>query len=196
MVRYLDDNATVRELSVGLLVAVVVGLMLLAFTVRIQNNADERAQKFEDQRTARAEVLENTRFVRTLAQDYEAIKLPFGSLNLRGAVLDGLSLDCHDSHEHCADLVGADLSGASLISANLAGADLSLADLSGANLAGANLWGTKLEGANMAGTNLDMVCYRSADSGQWPKPQVDPPRCDDWPDQPDLPPLAATTAPS
>ncbi len=196
MVRYLDDNATVRELSVGLLVAVLVGLMLLAFAVRIQNNADERAQKFEDQRTDRAEVLENTRFVRTLAQDYEAIKLPFGSLNLRGAVLDGLSLDCHDSYGHCADLAGADLSGASLISANLAGADLSSSDLSGANLSGANLWGTKLDGANMAGTKLDLACYRSTDSRQWPKPPIDPPICDDWPDQPELPLLTTTAAPS
>lgn len=135
-------------------------------------------QAFLDgRREDRQEVLENTRFVRTVALTPDAAALPFAGMNLAGANLASLPLGCWDyetdqPQEPCADLRGADLTGADLTFVNLSGAFLSDADLNGVDLNGADLRGAFLDGADLTGANLDgaglnQICY--TDDTGWPE---------------------------
>jgi outer membrane protein assembly factor BamB len=63
---------------------------------------------------------------------------------------------------HCATLLGCNLSGADLSNANLAGADLSGANLNQANLTGASLNGANLTNANFNNANLTGAKLRGA----------------------------------
>lgn len=98
-------------------VALVGGAILLAVAVW-----------FDDRRETRAEILENTRFVRQAVMDPTVKLKPFRGLNLLGAQLSGLPLGCapHATQpdEGCTDLISTDLSGANLTSADLSRADL------------------------------------------------------------------------
>jgi uncharacterized protein YjbI with pentapeptide repeats len=63
----------------------------------------------------RAEVLENTRFVRQLATSNGKAPMPFANINLDGAELGGLSLGCSEGrHVGCADFSKANLHEANL----------------------------------------------------------------------------------
>jgi uncharacterized protein YjbI with pentapeptide repeats len=114
----------------------------------LANNQDRLARELADS----GEVLENTRFVRQVASD-DAVEKPFQGLNLSGATLSGLSLECEPgtpTPEACrANFFDADLSEAKLSESGLSGADLS-----NANLSGADLFFTDLIGAVMIATDL------------------------------------------
>jgi uncharacterized protein YjbI with pentapeptide repeats len=100
-----------------------------------------------------AEVLENTRFVRSIATSGGARPKPFASINLRGAELGGLNLGCTDMRrlDGCADFSNADLREANLTSTGLDGAILIHADLHKANLDMAGFDGALLYEANLTG---------------------------------------------
>lgn len=137
------------------IVAGVCGVILLLVAVH-----------FDDRREERAELRENTAFVRQAVMDPNVKLKPFRRMNLKGAKLGGLPLGCPAGvkpqriDQGCADLREADLRGADLSQADLRGADLSFAAMIGANLRdadlrGANLRNANLENADLAGANLN-----------------------------------------
>mgnify|MGYP003591019625 FL=1 len=186
-VRFLSNNDLARDLVVGLL------LVLAGFGTAfwLENRIAHQQQAIEAQRADRAEVLENTRFVREVAINPDVSSLPFSGLNLRESELSGLDLSCRRDG-NCASLVIADLSKAKLFFTDLSGANLSGARLTGAKLSGANfsrtflggarlddavlidtdltsarLMGTDLTGANLtnadlSGSLLQAVCYHES----------------------------------
>lgn len=174
-----------NEIVVGLLVG-----SILTF-VQIYSDADNAARQNELAATqnSKAEVLENTRFVRQVAMSRDTVR-PFQGLNLKGAVLTGLPLWCDIQREVTAcsnfeganldaavltdtSLDGARLTDASLVDADLSGvrmqyADFTRAKLNGADLSGASLQGssfvnTVLDHTNLVGANLEGANFTGAD---------------------------------
>ena len=123
--------------------------------------ADDLAKSIADRQDAlasdlanQAEVLENTRFVRQIATSKGETPKPFASINLRGAELGGLYLECKrrpiaalwvrrlpkcqsaGGRPHPTSFSGADFNDADLRKANLTLVDFSDAPLRGADLGG------------------------------------------------------------
>lgn len=142
---------------------VAIAALAIALTFALDNRLAMRQEAAEAARAHRAEVLENTRFVRERAGDSSSQK-PFSGLNLRGASLEALDLGCQEEGgPTCAVFDRADLSDAAL----------SLADLANASLHGTNLTGVQAEitrfdqadlsDADLAGANLSKSFFRRAD---------------------------------
>lgn len=157
-----EDRPMVREA----LLAVVVLLAGFCATFWLEARISSQQTALDDSRAEQQEVLENTRFIREVVLNPDARVQPFQRLNLTGASLAGLDLDCRTKEDidtvqivpgggdSCANLSYSNLAGADLYSANLFGADLSGADLRGANLSSAYLLNTSLAYANLAGADL------------------------------------------
>ena len=151
------------DLAKDLIIGVMVGVLLLlgamwwdARLVDRQNDLakaiaghqDDLAQDLANQ----AEVLENTRFVRSIATSKEETPKPFASINLRGAELGGLNLGCNPrTLMGCADFRKADLQEANLTTAGFAGAGFWEADLRKANLTGTDFSSAFFKDANLDG---------------------------------------------
>ncbi len=114
----------------------------------IADHQDDLAQDLANQ----AEVLENTRFVRSIATSKEETPKPFASINLRGAELGGLGLGCNPrTLMGCADFRIADLREANLTTASFGGAGFWEADLRKANLTGTDFSSAFFKDANLDG---------------------------------------------
>lgn len=112
----------------------------------IADRQDDLARDLANQ----AEVLENTRFVRSIATSEEETPKPFASINLHGAELGGLDLGCRPRPRlGCADFRKADLQEANL--ASFAGAGFWEADLRKANLTGTDFSAAFFQDANLDG---------------------------------------------
>ena len=139
----------------------------LLFAVLLGGALEYVADRSEEQRSARAERLEDLRFVRSLSGEVDRDR-PFTSLDLRGQNLSGLRL------------AGADFRGRALNDTNLGATDLSGArfscllslagdfpvlcvDLGEAFLYGADLTGADLTGADMTDARVDNVDLTDAD---------------------------------
>lgn len=140
------------------------------------------AVKFDDMRSDREQVLENTRFVRETSMNPDALR-PFTEIHLEGANLSGLPLGCSPDKKSsdsrpCTVLTGANLSNAKLNLTSLTGAMLVAADLSGveaiqgqfddadlrsSDLRGARLWMASLTGAILVDADLAGADLRAAD---------------------------------
>ncbi len=130
----------------------------------------EGSERVADRLAENAEVLENTRFVRSLSSQRK-LPRPFSGINLEGAVLEGLDLSCDRTDPlegldwnigSCAAFTDARLAGASLESSDLSGATFEIADLSGAKLDGTNLSHTLLLGTDMTDAELGTVNFAGA----------------------------------
>lgn len=138
-----------------------------------------RSEQAADRLAHNAEMLENTRYVRSLSSRHDVPRV-FNGIDLRGANLSGLDLSCKNppadfidpdqvgaiDRQHladCADLTGADLRNASLDATNLGGALLLAADLSGAELRFASFASATLIGAHLDGANLEHADFTDAD---------------------------------
>jgi uncharacterized protein YjbI with pentapeptide repeats len=157
-----DDRPLVRDA----LLAVVVLIAGFCATFWLEDRISSQQQALDDSRAERQEVLENTRFIREVVINPDARVQPFQRLNLVGASLAGLDLDCRTREDikevqvvagggdSCANLSYANLTGADLYSANLFGADLSGADLTDASLGSAYLLNASLSYADLTGADL------------------------------------------
>jgi hypothetical protein len=162
---------TYRDIGIALLTGAVVGSVFFV--------AEETR---EEERVLRAEIVENTRFVRQLSIEFPQQPKPLTGTILAGASLAGLKLTGADLS--AADMTGvslteAQLDGADLTDAVLVDADLTEADLTGASLAGADLTGAVLTGAMLTGADLgdvvlDGVCWVESSPPLWPD-GFDPP---------------------
>ncbi len=166
--RHRDD--IVRDLFVALTAGAVVSVPIFVATAFLDRRQTSRQETLESARTEREEVLENVRFVRDRAADPNGSK-PFGGLNLRGAPLAGLDLQCTTvelpgdikPRQRCADFREADLQKADLRGADLRGADLVGADLRGAQMSVANLAGARFIDADLRGADLTAADLERAD---------------------------------
>lgn len=138
----------IREiLIVGLISAVV-----LVATALIDDRRAETDRAIASQQNAKAERLENLRFVRERSNPDPATARPFNNLDLVGQNLAGLTMTNADLQ--MALLRGAMLTNVDLVNANLRWAVLNSASLSSANLTGANLTGAYLRYATLHSTFL------------------------------------------
>jgi uncharacterized protein YjbI with pentapeptide repeats len=160
-----------KDALISILVGVVLFLGACWWDARLQARQDALASAIADRqdRLARdlanqAEVLENTRFVRSIATSGGQRPKPFASINLGGAELGGLFLGCNNSRGGgCADFSKADLQEANLTSALLRGAGFSEADLRKANLTGSDFSAALFIDANLDGVaTLRPVRFRDA----------------------------------
>ena len=134
-----------RTVIVGdLLFAVVFGGVLSVALALVTNH-------LEDERSERAERLENLRFVRTLSGEGDRDR-PLNGIDLAGQNVFGLELP--GAQFDSANLSGARLALSDLTEADFSGADLSGADLRGATLSGADFQGADLSDAYLGGANL------------------------------------------
>lgn len=159
-------NREDRPLAREVLLAVVVLLAGFCATFWLEARISSQQTALDDSRAQQQEVLENTRFIREVVLNPDARVQPFQRLNLAGASLAGLDLDCRTKEDvakvqivagggdSCANLSYANLVNADLYSANLFGADLSGANLSGAELGSAYMLNTSLSFADLAGADL------------------------------------------
>jgi Pentapeptide repeats (8 copies) len=130
----------------GLMLAVALGALSLAFCLAVQGSRRRKAPGLQEGEGTRIEIRDL--FTGDLLTSVEG-----GTL--AGAELSGTNLSW-------ANLRGANLRQARLRGASLASADLEGADLQGADLEGANLTRANLEGANLAGADLAAADLRSA----------------------------------
>lgn len=149
-----------KDAIIGFVVGVVLFLGACWWDAKLQARQDELASTIANRQDGlardlanQAEVLENTRFVRQLATSDGGAPKPFASINLHGAELGGLNLECADTTHHrgCADFSQADLGEANLRSTRLGGADFIEADLHQATLDMAEFSGAILYSANLNG---------------------------------------------
>jgi uncharacterized protein YjbI with pentapeptide repeats len=158
-----------KEAIIGFLVGVVLFLGACWWDARLQARQDALATAIADRQdnlardmANQAEVLENTRFVRQLATTGGWRWKPFTNINLGGAQLGGLHLQCaRGTTTGCSDFKDADLHEANLTSTELSGAGLQGADLHNATLDNANLSGAIIWDANLAG-----VAAKPTDQGR------------------------------
>jgi uncharacterized protein YjbI with pentapeptide repeats len=149
----------IKDAIIGFLVGVVLFLGACWWDARLQARQDALSSAIADRqdRLARdlanqAEVLENTRFVRSIATSKEEMPKPFASINLHGAELGGLSLGCNPrTLLGCADFRKSDLQEANLTTAGFAGAGFWDADLRKANLTGTDFSSAFFKDANLDG---------------------------------------------
>jgi uncharacterized protein YjbI with pentapeptide repeats len=150
----------VKDVIIGFLVGVVLFLGACWWDARLEARQDALSSAIASRQddlardlANQAEVLENTRFVRSIATSTEATPKPFTGMNLGGAELAGLPLQCTDLKRHrgCADFSEADLSEANLARTDLGGAIIYHADVHQATLDGANFDGAILDRANLDG---------------------------------------------
>jgi uncharacterized protein YjbI with pentapeptide repeats len=164
-----------KDAIIGLVVGVVLFLAACWWDARLQARQDalssaiaERQDNQARDLANQAEVLENTRFVRSVAMSGGWRWKPFAHINLSGAELGGLNLQCVNWRTliGCANFLGADLHEANLTDTNLRGAGLSKADLHKATLDEADLTNANLSEANLTGvTGKAHVRFRSAGLG-------------------------------
>lgn len=170
---YRQRDELTRDAILGVLLVIVAFGSAAWWDTRL----DARQEALEERRNARAEVLENTRFLRQVAIDGAVVK-PFTGLVLRGARLSRLNLGC-DLEENrtpdergCADLSDADLSCADRLGAAASTGepqvsptdpDVFCTDLSDAVLSGANLTRATLSGADLTRADLTGATLSSAD---------------------------------
>lgn len=149
-----------RDAIIGFVVGVVLFLGACWWDARLQARQDALASAIADRQDGvardlanQAEVLENTRFVRQLAMMKGVLLKPFANIDLKGAELGGLNLQCVNwrTYTGCANFFGADLHEADLRATNLRGAGLIQADLYSATLDEANLTNVDLSEANLTG---------------------------------------------
>ncbi len=165
----LNKDDLLRDVLLAGFTTILVGGLLFWAANHLENTRAARAEELENTRAAQAEVLENTRFVRGAVMTPGATLKPFQSMELSGAQLAALPLNCpqgapvQDVAAGCANFVQANLSGADLTDANLRGAALGGADLTGAYLTGADLAAADLTGAILTGANLNWTDLRGAD---------------------------------
>jgi hypothetical protein len=138
----------------------------------IADRQDDLARDLANQ----AEVLENTRFVRQIATSEGDTPKPFGSINLRGAELGGLQLQCTDVRRHvgCADFREADLGEANLRSTDLRGAEFTKADLHKATLDVADFSGAKWPISAGRGARVPSSVVLIWTAPHWSKPNLGP----------------------
>jgi uncharacterized protein YjbI with pentapeptide repeats len=149
----------VKDAIIGFLVGVVLFLGACWWDARLQARQDALASRIADRQddlardlANQAEVLENTRFVRSIATSKEETPKPFASINLRGAELGGLNLGCSPrTLLGCADFRKSDLQEANLTTASFAGAGFWEADLRKANLTGTDFSAAIFKDANLDG---------------------------------------------
>jgi uncharacterized protein YjbI with pentapeptide repeats len=162
------------DLAKDALISVVVGVALFLgacwWDARLQARQDELASTIADRQDGlakaiadhqddlardlanQAEVLENTRFVRSIATSKEETPKPFASINLHGGELGGLNLGCNPrTLLGCADFRKADLQEANLTTASFAGAGFWDADLRKANLTDTDFSSAFFKDANLDG---------------------------------------------
>jgi len=140
--------------------ALVIGLMLLAGQAWLDSGRSARQQALDETRALRSERLENLRYVRERSAGADEDK-NFAGLDLGEQDLQGL------------DLRGADFRGAILVGVNFSFSDLTDADLSGADvrrveffradLTLADLGRTRLQGAVLHGAMLDRTDFSESD---------------------------------
>ena len=151
------------DLAKDLIIGVVTGVLLLFgamwWDAKLVDRQNGLARSIADRQDVlaqdlahQAEVLENIRFVRQVATSNGKAPKPFANINLEGAELGGLKLECTDAYGvGCADFLGANLQEANLTETNLAGANLMHADLRRATLDVAGFSGARLDFANLSG---------------------------------------------
>jgi uncharacterized protein YjbI with pentapeptide repeats len=129
---YFYPPLVVQNIFAALLVGVIVAAVSILWQKRISDDSAAQATR-----------LENLRFVRQLSSEKDAAARPFSGLDLQGQSLGRLDLTGADldhaklqdadfsfSHlgciphqvPHCANLIGADLTGAKLVHTDLTGA--------------------------------------------------------------------------
>ncbi|SNS32783.1 Uncharacterized protein YjbI, contains pentapeptide repeats [Geodermatophilus pulveris] len=163
-----------RDLVIALLVALLgVGLTFLLDNLIARRQADldnriaERQEKLDSEIANRQEVLENLRFVRERAGDPNSFK-PFSGLNLAGANLRGLRLDCPTPEgPTCADFSGAiltdvDFEGANVSNATFEGARLQRARFFAATAIGVEFWRADLREASLDRTSFSDASFANA----------------------------------
>jgi uncharacterized protein YjbI with pentapeptide repeats len=145
----------VKDAIIGFLVGVVLFLCACWWDARLEARQDRLTSAIADRQDRlsrdlanQAEVLENTRFVRSITTSKEETPKPFASINLRGAELGGLELGCNPS-----TLLGC---------ADFRKADLQEANLTTAGFAGAGFWGADLRKANLTGTDFSSAFFKDA----------------------------------
>jgi uncharacterized protein YjbI with pentapeptide repeats len=137
-----------KHAIIGFVVGVVLFLGACWWDARLQARQDGLSRDLANQ----AEVLENTRFVRSIATSKEDTPKPFASINLHGAELGGLNLGCSPrTLLGCADFRKADLQEANLTTASFAGAGFWEADLRKANLTDTDFSSAFFKDANLDG---------------------------------------------
>lgn len=156
-----------EDLVRELLVAAVVGAALLAAGFAWDAQMAERDEANAEAIALNAEMLENTRYVRSLSGDASGPP-SFLGMYLRGANLATLELSCSDAEQDepgaaCASFDNADLRGANFVFAQLSGASFANADLRDAVLAGATLNRVMLTGARLDGVSLEGATIKSID---------------------------------
>jgi uncharacterized protein YjbI with pentapeptide repeats len=164
------------DLAKDAIISVVVGVALFLgacwWDARLQARQDALASAIAVRQddlardlANQAELLENTRFVRQVAMSGGWRWKPFAHMNLSGAELGGLNLQCVNWRTYigCANFLGADLHEANFTDTTLRGAGLRQADLHKATLDEADLTNANLSEANLTGVaGKALVRFRGA----------------------------------
>lgn len=160
-------NSQKNELYRDLVVAMVAGAVLLVGAIVFDRQIADRQDALAVKQADRAEVLENTRFVRQAAMSHSDPK-PFSSMNLAAANLAGLPLACEDTKRKvgCADLGKAEMRGADLSKTDLRGAILNETLLERADLSQARLQRASLVRATLNGAQFQLTQLQRADLTQ------------------------------
>lgn len=154
-----------EPLTRDLIVALVAGALLFAIAVffdgRFADRQERQAEDLAEAAAEHAEALaaaaersENARYVRDSASTPDSIR-DFQELDLRGALLSGLRMECHsDQAENCAKFDNADLREARMLGIQILNGSFTQTNLAGASLAGATLRGTSFLDADLTGAYL------------------------------------------
>ncbi len=152
--------------------AMVVGLFLLGYSEWSENRRNESAANLEkerqdlafeidDRREARAQRLENLRFVRTAVSQLDRQRFrAFADIDLAETSLTGLDLE--EANLSSANLERANLSNTKLSAADLSGANLIAATVNAATAQGTNFGGARSRDANFSGALLTQANFSGA----------------------------------
>lgn len=132
----------VRDVLISGIVAVVVSVGTIVGQKLIDDVRADRDHEISRQENARAERLENLRFVRGRSNGDPSVERPFYAIDLAELSLAGLDLPRANFGE-------ANLNGCDLLQTNLEGANLAYADLTDVVAIGVNLKGVDLTGADL-----------------------------------------------
>ncbi|MBA4024434.1 MAG: hypothetical protein C0482_18950 [Gordonia sp.] len=149
----------VRDVLISGIVAVVISAGTIVGQKLIDDVRADRDHEISRQENARAERLENLRFVRGRSIADPTVERPFYAIDLAGLSLAGLDLPR-------ANLGEAKLNGCDLLQTNLEGANLAYADLTEVVAIGVNLKGADLTGAVLRSVVINNELARSPAPGQ------------------------------
>jgi hypothetical protein len=138
---------------------VVIAVLVLTAGFYWDDRLTDRSESTADRLASNAEVLENTRFVRSLSSLHQP--RPFNGIVLDGAALSGLDLSCDPTTPRtCAQFEHASLRGVDLSSSRLSGADFFEADLSEAFLVDTDLTDTSMRDADLSDAIIEFAILR------------------------------------